>query len=87
MSDSGENIDKIESLTPEIGSYWLWQRYPCDQGNTTCDSYFGFQSRAVQFKKCPATISDQIVTYFKARIKQFDLTDVAQCVDDNDLYI
>ena len=27
---------KFETLTPEIGSYIMEHRYPCNEGNTTC---------------------------------------------------
>ena len=26
----------LEALRPEIGSYWLLQYYPCNEGNVTC---------------------------------------------------
>ena len=75
-------------MRPEIGKYWLKQYFPCQKNNVTClQSPTGYQERAIEFKKCPQTVDDEIAKYYQARNKIYDFTDLLQCVDDTDLYI
>ena len=80
---------KFDHLTPEIGSYWIKQDFPCAADNSTCiNSKIGFQSRYIEFKNCSSEVSDELHAYYKKRNKLFgDFARQPLCVNDSDLYI
>ena len=63
---------EFEYLTPEIGSYYLSQYFPCDADDTAClDSKDGFQTRWIKFHNCSIEVSDELHAHYKSRNKMF----------------
>ena len=74
-----------ETLTPQIGAYWITQYYPCDEEDEECKaSSAGRNSRKFEFKDCPNETRADLNAYWNERNKSWlDLGLTAQCILDD----
>ena len=63
---------EFEALTPDLGSFIIEQRYPCNEGNTTCtNSPSAFQEKFYEVKNCSNEVRDELYEYYSGRNKLF----------------
>ena len=89
--ENGELISPVtfEALRPDIGSYVLYQFFPCDPNDSKCvKSGLGYEQRDIKFEACSPVKTKELTEYYLSRNKvDGGFAHTAQCIADENLIV